>query len=76
MRARIYLNGVKANEKAGEPTTDMRVLEFRKNNYGPVSSTIVLRYQNGLFLPVDGADADRAERNQRAEGSIWKCSSF
>ena len=72
VRARIYLNGVKSNNKKSnesddEPTTDMRVLEFRKNNYGPVSSTIVLRYQNGLFLPVEGADANMAERNQRAE---------
>ena len=30
----------------------MRQLEFKKNQYGPIGETIVLRYQRGLFLPV------------------------
>jgi RecA-family ATPase len=65
VRARLYLKGVK--EERGEPTTDMRVLECRKNNYGPITERILLRYQNGLFLPVLGATVDMAERHQQAE---------
>jgi RecA-family ATPase len=53
VRARFYLKGVKADD-GEEPDTDVRELVFRKNNYGPVSASIVLRYQRGLFLPVPG----------------------
>jgi hypothetical protein len=41
--------------EAGEqPNSDLRELVFKKNQYGPISETIVLRYQDGLFLPVPG----------------------
>ena len=53
MRARSYFQHVKP--AAGEqPDPDLRLLEFKKNNYGPVSESIYLRYQSGLFLPADG----------------------
>jgi RecA-family ATPase len=54
VRSRFYLRGVKAPgaEDDDAPATDMRVLEFRKNNYGPISEAVTLRYQNGLFVPV------------------------
>jgi RecA-family ATPase len=53
VRARSYLQHVKpANDELPDP--DLRMLEFKKNNYGPVSESIYLRYQNGLFLPADG----------------------
>jgi RecA-family ATPase len=29
-------------------------LEFRKNQYGPLGESVVLRYRNGLFLPEAG----------------------
>src|SRR5262249_46432793 len=44
----------------------MRTLEFAKNNYGAVSAKIAVRYQNGVFVPVDMA-ANQAERAQVAE---------
>jgi RecA-family ATPase len=54
-RFRQYLKGTKAD--AGEqPDNDLRELEFKKNQYGPTAETIALRYQRGLFLPIDGAD--------------------
>ena len=34
-----------------QPDNDLRQLEFKKNQYGPIGETIVLRYQRGLFLP-------------------------
>jgi RecA-family ATPase len=33
---------------------DLRELQFKKNQYGPKAESIVLRYQNGLLLPVPG----------------------
>jgi hypothetical protein len=67
VRARFYMKGVKP--EAGErPDNDLREIVFKKNNYGPVSDTIVVRYTNGLFLPVPGvASLDRAAREINAE---------
>jgi RecA-family ATPase len=49
-RFRQYLTSVKA-EAGEQPDSDLRQLEFKKNQYGPTGETIVLRYQRGLFLP-------------------------
>jgi RecA-family ATPase len=67
VRARFYLKGIKPEN--GEPTdTDVRELVFKKNNYGPMSESIVVRYQNGLFLPVAGvASIDKMAQERRAE---------
>jgi RecA-family ATPase len=55
-------------EPGEQPDTDSREIVFKKNQYGPVSETIVLRYQNGLFLPVPGvASLDRLAQEQRAK---------
>jgi RecA-family ATPase len=62
VRARMYLRhpqNKKEDNKDGngsdeddEPiNTDLRELVFKKNNYGPISGTLKLRYKNGLFLP-------------------------
>jgi RecA-family ATPase len=67
VRARCYLKGVKP-EAGGEPDNDLRELTFKKNNYGPISASVVLRYQNGLFLPVPGvASLDRAAHEATAD---------
>ena len=66
-RFRQYLKGVKA-EEGEQPDGDLREFEFKKNQYGPISESIVLRYQNGLFLPVPGATSlDKAAHEQKAE---------
>jgi RecA-family ATPase len=67
VRARFYLKGIKP--ESGEPTdTDVRELVFKKNNYGPTSESIVVRYQNGLFLPVTGVSSlDKMAQEHRAE---------
>jgi RecA-family ATPase len=61
VRARFYIKGKKSEE--GEPRESLRVIEFRKNNYGPVSDSIDLEYRNGLFVPIDAATADKARRD-------------
>jgi len=52
-RYRQYLKGIKP-ENGEQPGGDLRELQFKKNQYGPIAETIVLRYQGGLFLPVAG----------------------
>jgi RecA-family ATPase len=52
-RFRQYLKGLKP-ENGERPESDLRELEFKKNQYGPTGETIVLRYQHGLFLPEGG----------------------
>jgi RecA-family ATPase len=60
MRARFYMKGIKP-ENGDQPDNDLREIVFKKNQYGPVSESIILRYQNGLFLPVPGVSSlDRA----------------
>ena len=69
-RFRMYLTSAK--QEAGEqPDTDLRDLQFRKNQYGPVAESIVLRYQRGLFLPEHGlSTVEQAARQQQAESIL------
>jgi RecA-family ATPase len=66
-RFRHYLKGVKAD--AGEqPDDDLRELEFKKNQYGPRGSTVVVRYQHGIFLSEGGiGDLDKLAKAAKAQ---------
>lgn len=69
-RFRQYLSGIKQSD-GEQPNSDLRQLEFKKNQYGPTGEAIVLRYQNGLFLPEGGISSlDSAARDQQAEGTF------
>jgi RecA-family ATPase len=66
-RFRQYLKSAKA-EVGEQPDNDLRELEFKKNQYGPKGESIVLRYQNGLFLPEGGTSSlDQVARKGHAE---------
>jgi RecA-family ATPase len=66
-RFRQYLTGTKP-DGGEQPDSDLRQLEFKKNQYGPTAETIVLRYQRGLFLPVAGTSPlDKLAAEQRAD---------
>jgi RecA-family ATPase len=66
-RFRQYLKGVKATD-GEQPENDLRELEFKKNQYGPRSESIVLRYQRGLFLPEAGMSSlDKVAHETKAE---------
>jgi len=63
-RFRQYLKGVKA-EDGEQPDGDLRELQFKKNKYGPTGETVVVRYQNGLFVPVNGMTSlEKAAQHQ------------
>jgi len=53
VRARMYMTTPKA-EPGEQPNTDLRELAFKKNQYGPVSGSIALQWQRGVFVPVGG----------------------
>jgi RecA-family ATPase len=64
VRARYYIKGVK--DESGEPGGNRRVIQFMKNNYGPVSEEIVVEYRNGLFVPAN-TTVDEAARAAHAD---------
>lgn len=69
VRARMYLTSPKP-EAGEQPDSDLRELAFKKNNYGPKGNSIILRYQNGLFLPERGMSTlERAEHDMRVDNS-------
>lgn len=54
-------------EEGEQPDSDLRELQFKKNNYGPVSEN-ALRYRNGLFLPEPGVSGlDKIAREAKAD---------
>jgi len=66
-RFRHYLKGVKATD-GEQPENDLRELEFKKNQYGPLGGSIVVRYQRGLFLPEGGISSiDKLAREATAD---------
>lgn len=67
VRARFYLKGIKV-EAGEQPDNDVRELVFKKNQFGPMSASIVLRYRDGLFLPEAGMSGlDKVAREAKAE---------
>src|SRR5262245_6827888 len=45
VRARAYFKAAPGDND------DLRVLEWRKNNYGPVGESVLLRWRNGVYVP-------------------------
>jgi RecA-family ATPase len=69
-RFRQYLKGLKPSD-GEQPDSDLRELEFKKNQYGPTGETIVLRYQRGLFLPEGGLSSlDKLAREQKVQDTF------
>jgi DNA polymerase len=64
VRARAVMATVKAEEGID---TGLRQIKFHKNQYGPPSAGCFVRYESGLFLPVEGMSMDAAQRAAKAE---------
>jgi RecA-family ATPase len=70
VRARMYLKSAKG-EEGEQPDTDLRELEFKKNNYGPVSESLVLRFRDGLFIPeAKLSTLDKLAHDQRVDDTF------
>lgn len=66
-RFRQYLTSPKA-EGGEQPDSDLRQLDFKKNQYGPTAESVVLRYQRGLFLPEGSmSNLDKLAREATAD---------
>jgi hypothetical protein len=65
VRARFYMKGIKP-EQGELPDNDLREIVFKKNQYGALPDSLLLRYQHGLFLPVEGISVDRAVKEATA----------
>jgi RecA-family ATPase len=66
-RFRQYLTSVKPTD-GEQPETDLRELQFKKNQYGPLGESIVLRYRGGMFLPEGGMSSlDKLAREAKAD---------
>jgi RecA-family ATPase len=48
VRARMYLKAAPGDDRA------LRVLEVKKNNYGPISENILLRWKDGVYVVEPG----------------------
>jgi RecA-family ATPase len=67
VRARAYMTSVKI-DKDDEPDPNLRTLDFKKNNYGPVGRSIALRWDSGVYKLVPGAGAlDKMVTEQTAD---------
>lgn len=53
VRSRCYLT-IPGNDGDEGPDPDLRVLEFQKSNYGPISASIALRWEQGIWKPIGG----------------------
>jgi len=65
--ARAHLTTVKL-DKDEEPDPNLRILEFKKNNYGPIAKSIALRWEDGVYKPMPSiASLDKLAADRHAE---------
>ena len=69
VRARAYLTSETAEDGMD---TGLRQLDFKKNNYGPISASVTLQWKAvgkaGVYVPVSsGSSLDKAATDSRAE---------
>jgi RecA-family ATPase len=73
VRARYYTKGVKPEGADEQPDNNLREIVFKKNNYGPISTSIALQYRDGLFLQAPKASSlDQMARNQQVDDVYLK----
>ena len=70
VRARMYLRSPQC-EKDEQPDSDLRELQFLKNNYGRLAERVVLRYRNGVFVHEPGMSiVERAARERAIDDAF------
>jgi RecA-family ATPase len=58
VRARMYFQTVQNEDGEENPDPTLRVLECKKNQYGPPSEQIFVRWERGVYVLRDPAQAD------------------
>jgi RecA-family ATPase len=70
VRARYYLRSVDTAD-GDRPDSDLRQLEFKKNQYGSTTETIVLKYHRGMFLPLPSMSSlDKVAREAKVDDTF------
>jgi RecA-family ATPase len=64
-RGRAVIQAIKPEGSSTD--TGLREVKFYKNQYGAISNSCVVRYNNGLLLPVEGMSMDAAVRATKVE---------
>jgi len=68
VRARMWLHGVKSNGADRQEGSDLRILEFMKNQYGPLGENIALQFKDGMFRPMPGiSSTDKLARESSVD---------
>jgi hypothetical protein len=68
VRARGVFKVVKpGGDENNSADTGLRSLTFHKNQYGPPVAGLMLQWQNGLFVPIEGTTRTAAERSIAVE---------
>ena len=71
-RFRMYLRGFKA-DRDEQPETDLRELEFKKNQYGPLGETVCVKWEKGIFVPQGpGTSLEALAREQTIDDLFLK----
>jgi RecA-family ATPase len=70
VRAHLYLKPA-VTDSGDEPDKDLRELEARKNNYGPLPATTTLRWQDGVFLVERGIGGLDKEAGEQAVEALF-----
>ena len=74
VRAEMYLKAIKETKNIDQsPTSDQRVIEFRKNQYGPHTQNIVLQYRGGCSFRLSVRQPTRPSAGRRSRTCTWKC---
>lgn len=60
VRSRMYFETVEVDSK--EPDPNLKVLRQPKANYSAPGFEMLVRYQNGVYVPVEGVQLDRVEK--------------
>ena len=72
VRAQLFLKSATTPD-GDEPDPDVRVLEAKKNQYGPLASEITVRWKDGVFIIEQGVGGhDRMAAEQRADDVFLK----
>jgi RecA-family ATPase len=72
VRARAYMHPLKtSNNEELDPA--LRQLEFKKNQYGPVAESVLLRWKDGVFCPEPSTGSfERLAADRRVEELFLK----
>jgi RecA-family ATPase len=67
VRARMFFKPA-TTDQGEEPDPELRELIFMKNNYGKIGARVLLRWQNGVFVPEPGQGTiEKAAADRKVE---------